>query len=119
MGARTGGRWKGVDEVELEIERAGPGGDCVSRVPDGRVVFVRGALPGERVRVAITDDNKRFLRADTVAVLKASPDRVTPPCPLAVPGRCGGCDWQHVKLGKARTIKGEALREPLPRLRGF
>ena len=86
-GKAGSGHVQGWAEIELEIERAGPGGDCVARVPDGRVVFVRGALPGERVRVAITDDNKRFLRADTVAVLKASPDRVTPPCPHAWPGR--------------------------------
>jgi tRNA/tmRNA/rRNA uracil-C5-methylase (TrmA/RlmC/RlmD family) len=118
-GKAGSGRVAGWPELEVEIERAGPGGDCVARVPDGRVVFVRGALPGELVRVAITDDNKRFLRADTVAVLKASADRVTPPCPLAVPGRCGGCDWQHAKLGTARSIKGEVLREQLTRLGGI
>jgi tRNA/tmRNA/rRNA uracil-C5-methylase (TrmA/RlmC/RlmD family) len=118
-GKAGSGHVQGWPELELEIERAGPGGDCVARVPDGRVVFVRGALPGEVVRVAITDDNKRFLRADTVAVLKPSPDRVTPPCPLAAPGRCGGCDWQHVKLGTARTIKGDVLREQLTRLGGI
>jgi tRNA/tmRNA/rRNA uracil-C5-methylase (TrmA/RlmC/RlmD family) len=119
MALRTGGRLKGVDEVELVIERAGPGGDCVSHVPDGRVVFVRGALPGERVRVAITDDNKKFMRADTVAVLEPSPDRIEPACPLAVPGRCGGCDWQHTKLSNAREIKGQVLREQLTRLGGI
>jgi tRNA/tmRNA/rRNA uracil-C5-methylase (TrmA/RlmC/RlmD family) len=119
MALRTGGRLNGVPEIELVIERAGPGGDCVSHVPDGRVVFVRGALPGERVRVAVTDDNKKFMRADTVAVIEASPDRVEPPCPLAVPGRCGGCDWQHAKLSTARDIKGQVLREQLSRLGGI
>ena len=67
----------------------------MAHAPDGRVVFLRGALPGERVRARITDENRRLLRADTVEVLSASADRVAPPCPLAVPGRCGGCDWQH------------------------
>ncbi len=106
------------DLLELEVERAAPGGDCVAHAPDGRVVFVRGALPGERVQVRVVDDNKRFIRADTVNVVKASPDRVTPPCPLAVPGRCGGCDWQHASVSAGRAIKGEVLREQLSRLGG-
>jgi len=54
------------------------------------VVFVRHALPGERVRVVVTQESKSFLRADAVEVLTASPDRVEPPCPYARPGRCGG-----------------------------
>jgi tRNA/tmRNA/rRNA uracil-C5-methylase (TrmA/RlmC/RlmD family) len=105
--------------LELTVERAAPGGDCVAHAPDGRVVFLRGALPGERVRARVTDNNRRLLRADTVEVLEASADRVTPPCPLAVPGRCGGCDWQHAALGAARRIKGEVLREQLTRLGGI
>jgi tRNA/tmRNA/rRNA uracil-C5-methylase (TrmA/RlmC/RlmD family) len=103
---------------ELTVERAAPGGDCVAHAPDGRVVFVRGALPGERVRARVTDENRRLLRADTIEVLEASADRVEPPCPLAVPGRCGGCDWQHAAIPKGRELKGEVLREQLIRLGG-
>ena len=54
--------------------------------PDGRVVFVRHALPGERVRAVVTEERKGFLRADAVEVLTPSPDRVEPPCPWAGPG---------------------------------
>jgi tRNA/tmRNA/rRNA uracil-C5-methylase (TrmA/RlmC/RlmD family) len=104
--------------LELSVERAAPGGDCVGHAPDGRVVFIRGALPGEQVRVAVTVDNRRLMRADTVEVLTASPDRVCPPCPLAVPGRCGGCDWQHASLPAGRAIKGAVLRDQLIRLGG-
>jgi tRNA/tmRNA/rRNA uracil-C5-methylase (TrmA/RlmC/RlmD family) len=104
--------------LELTVERVAPGGDCVAHAADGRVVFVRGALPGERVRVRVIDENKRLLRAETVEVLEASADRVSPPCPLAVPGRCGGCDWQHTTVPVARELKGQVLREQLTRLGG-
>jgi tRNA/tmRNA/rRNA uracil-C5-methylase (TrmA/RlmC/RlmD family) len=82
------------------------------------VVFVRHALPGERVRVAITegDESSRFLRGDAVEVLDASPQRVEPPCPYAGPGRCGGCDFQHAELGYQRQLKAEVVREQFQRL---
>jgi tRNA/tmRNA/rRNA uracil-C5-methylase (TrmA/RlmC/RlmD family) len=105
--------------LELTVERPAPGGDCVAHAPDGRVVFLRGALPGERVRARVTDENRRLLRADTVEVLEASADRVAPPCPLAVPGRCGGCDWQHASVAAGRGLKGQVLREQLTRLGGI
>ncbi|HVE27020.1 MAG TPA: class I SAM-dependent RNA methyltransferase, partial [Sporichthya sp.] len=58
----------------------------------------------------------RFLRADAVEVLTASPDRVEPPCPYAGPGRCGGCDWQHATLAAQRKLKATVLAEQLRRL---
>jgi tRNA/tmRNA/rRNA uracil-C5-methylase (TrmA/RlmC/RlmD family) len=63
------------------------GGHCVAR-QDGRVVFVRHALPGELVDVRLTEagDGARFWRGDAVAVHEASPDRVDPRCPVARPG---------------------------------
>ena len=73
------------------------GGWCVAR-HDGRVVFVRHALPGERVSRRVTEETDPFLRADAVEILEPSADRVVPPCPFAGPGRCGGCDWQHASL---------------------
>ncbi|MFD1858723.1 class I SAM-dependent RNA methyltransferase [Aeromicrobium camelliae] len=92
------------------------GGHCVARL-DGQVVFVRHALPGERVRIAITERTKRFLRADAVEVLEAAPDRVTPPCPFA--GTCGGCDFQHVSPEGQRRLLGQVVREQLQRLAGL
>jgi tRNA/tmRNA/rRNA uracil-C5-methylase (TrmA/RlmC/RlmD family) len=88
----------------------------VARAPDGRVVFVRHALPGERVRAQVTGQTKHFLRADAVEVLQASPDRVERPCPFAGPGRCGGCDWQHVALPVQRQLKAQLVEEQLRRV---
>ncbi|MBB4702711.1 class I SAM-dependent RNA methyltransferase [Sphaerisporangium siamense] len=104
--------------IELDVERVANGGWCVAR-HEGRVVFVRHALPGERVLAEVTDETTRFLRADAVEILDASPDRVTPPCPFAGPGRCGGCDWQHATLAAQRGFKAEILAEQLRRLAGI
>lgn len=108
------------DEFEVEIERVAHGGHCVARLegPDGRkrVVFVRHALPGELVRVAVTELEKSFLRADAIEVLKPSPDRVEPPCPLAHPDGCGGCDFQHATLPAQRTLKEAVIVEQFSRL---
>jgi tRNA/tmRNA/rRNA uracil-C5-methylase (TrmA/RlmC/RlmD family) len=108
---------------ERYVVEAGPvahGGHVVAR-HEGRVVFVRHALPGERVVVQVTegDERSRFLRADAVEVLQASPDRVEPPCPFAGPGRCGGCDFQHVALPAQRGLKAAVVREQLSRLAGL
>jgi tRNA/tmRNA/rRNA uracil-C5-methylase (TrmA/RlmC/RlmD family) len=106
-------------ELELEVGAVAAGGACVARAPDGRVVFVRHTIPGERVRALVTATTTSFHRADAVAVLEASPDRVEPPCPYARPGRCGGCDWQHVSLPRQRTMKGQLVAEQLQRLAGI
>lgn len=111
------------DEVELEVERVAHGGHVVGRVegPDGRhrVVFVRHALPAERVRVVVTAVEKTFLRADAVQILSASPDRVEPPCPLAHPDGCGGCDFQHAALPAQRLLKSSVITEQFARLAGL
>jgi tRNA/tmRNA/rRNA uracil-C5-methylase (TrmA/RlmC/RlmD family) len=84
------------------------------------VVFVRHALPGERVLARMTEDQGgSFARADAVRILSAAPERVEPPCPYAGPGRCGGCDWQHVDPAAQRTIKAQLVREQLSRIGGF
>jgi tRNA/tmRNA/rRNA uracil-C5-methylase (TrmA/RlmC/RlmD family) len=93
------------------------GGHCVAR-HEGRVVFVRHALPGEVVRAVVTDRSSRFLRADAVEVVVAAPGRVEPPCVHAGPGRCGGCDWQHADLGTQRQLKAQVVQEQLQRLAG-
>lgn len=103
--------------LHLHIGPVAHGGICVAR-NDGQVVFVRGALPGEEVVVQVTEapGHGRFLRADTVEVLRASPHRVSPPCPYA--GDCGGCDWQYVALDEQRRLKAAVVREQLTRLGG-
>jgi tRNA/tmRNA/rRNA uracil-C5-methylase (TrmA/RlmC/RlmD family) len=102
--------------MELRTGAMAAGGGCVARADDGRVVFVRHGLPGERVVAQVTSVTSSFLRADAVQVLEASVDRVVPPCPHAGPGRCGGCDWQHVSLPAQRRLKGELVAEQLRRV---
>lgn len=95
------------------------GGHCVAR-HDGRVIFVRHALPGEQVMIAYTDTSQpRFWRADAHQIITASPDRVDPPCPVAGPGLCGGCDFQHVALPAQRSLKTAVVAEQLERLAGI
>jgi tRNA/tmRNA/rRNA uracil-C5-methylase (TrmA/RlmC/RlmD family) len=108
-----------VGEVlELEVGAPGHGGFCVARV-DGQAVFVRHALPGERVRARVTEVRPSYLRADAFDVLDASPDRVPAPCPHAGPGKCGGCDWQHASLPAQRALKAHVIRDQFRRLAGM
>ncbi|MGI3783315.1 MAG: hypothetical protein ACRYG2_21335, partial [Janthinobacterium lividum] len=108
--------------------RVGPvahGGHCVARLDvgdggPGRVVFVRHALPGEHVLLSLTDTSRAsFWRADATEVLIASPERVVPRCPVAGPGLCGGCDWQHASLVEQRRLKTAVVAEQLQRLAGL
>lgn len=105
------------ERYTVDVGAVAHGGHCVAR-HEGRVLFVRHALPGERVVARVTegDEGSKFLRADAVEVLDASPDRVEPPCPYARPGRCGGCDFQHVRLDAQRELKAAVVREQLQRL---
>jgi tRNA/tmRNA/rRNA uracil-C5-methylase (TrmA/RlmC/RlmD family) len=105
--------------VEVTAGDVAHGGWCVARPDDGPVVFVRHALPGERVRARITEVTARFARAEAVEILTASPDRVQPPCPYAGPGGCGGCDWQHATLPAQRLLKAAVIRQQLRRLAGL
>jgi tRNA/tmRNA/rRNA uracil-C5-methylase (TrmA/RlmC/RlmD family) len=107
-------------QFEAEIGKVAHGGHCVAR-HDGRVVFVRHALPGETVRVQITDGNAgdRFLLGDAVEVLIPSEHRVVPACRFAGPGRCGGCDWQHSELTYQRELKAAVVAEQFQRLAGL
>jgi len=108
-----------VEVLDLDVSRVAHGGWCVARDGNGRVVFVRHALPGERVRARVTETTASFARAEAVEVLRASPDRVAPRCPHAHPGGCGGCDWQHADLAAQRRLKAEVVREQLRRLAGL
>ena len=107
-------------EAVLDVGAVAHGGHCVARW-DGRVVFVRHTLPGERVRVRVTegDETSRFLRADALEVLTAAEGRTPPPCPHAGPGRCGGCDFQHVTPRRQRELLAAVVHEQLQRLAGL
>jgi tRNA/tmRNA/rRNA uracil-C5-methylase (TrmA/RlmC/RlmD family) len=107
------------DVIELAVGEVASGGWCVARTGSGPVVFVRHALPGERVRALITQTTSRFARADAVQILDASADRVPPPCPYAHPGGCGGCDWQHAGLPAQRALKAAVIGQQLRRIAGI
>jgi tRNA/tmRNA/rRNA uracil-C5-methylase (TrmA/RlmC/RlmD family) len=107
------------EDVEVTIEDVAQGGWCVAR-PDGLpVMFVRHALPGERLVARVTEVTSKFARADAVRVLRSSPDRVDAPCPHARPGGCGGCDWQHASLSAQRALKAAVITQQLRRLAGI
>jgi tRNA/tmRNA/rRNA uracil-C5-methylase (TrmA/RlmC/RlmD family) len=104
------------DLVEVTVGEAVHGGWCVARPAAGPAVFVRHALPGERVRAVITQRTSRLARADATEILQGSADRVQPPCPHAHPGGCGGCDWQHATLPAQRSLKAAVVRQQLRRI---
>ncbi|WP_323961579.1 class I SAM-dependent RNA methyltransferase [Arthrobacter sp. JZ12] len=112
-------------EIELSIGPAAHGGHCVAR-HEGRVVFVRHALPGEVVKARLTeyDDDARFWRADATDIISASPDRVNHPWPLAdavlagLRGTrpVGGAEFGHIELSAQRRLKAGIFSEQLARL---
>jgi len=111
------------ERFEAVVGPVAHGGHCIVRLPEpeSRVVFTRHCLPGERVVVEITEgnDGDRFWRGDAVTVLAPSPDRVPAPCPVAGPGLCGGCDFQHASLPAQRDLKAAVVTEQLRRLAGL
>ena len=100
-------------EFELDITDLLHDGRGVGRL-DGKAVFVTGALPGETVRVRQTGRNRNFDEGETLDVLRASPDRVTPRCPHF--GVCAGCVLQHLDQDKQIAAKRHVLEENLTRI---
>ena len=107
------------ETVEVTAGDVAQGGWCVARPAGLPVVFVRHALPGERVIARVTEVTSRFTRAEATEILRPSPDRVEPPCPNAHPGGCGGCDWQHASLPAQRALKAAVIGQHLRRLAGI
>ena len=99
--------------VRLRPERFVAGGEALARADDGRVVFVRGGMPGDDVDVTVTEEHGDWARGVVETIHEASSDRVTPPCPHRREG-CGGCDWQHVaesaQLPAKVAVVADALR---------
>ncbi|MDJ0320318.1 TRAM domain-containing protein [Pseudarthrobacter sp. PS3-L1] len=115
-------------EVVIDVGPVAHGGHCVARY-QGRVIFVRHAVPGEKVKVRITDagENAKFWRADTIEVLAADPERVEHFWHAADPLRTwanghapvGGAEFGHMTLAKQRELKAAVLTEQLQRLAGL
>ena len=107
-----------TDELTLATGPPANGGSCVAR-HEGRVVFVRYALPGERVRVRVVADHGSYWHADVVEVLEASPDRIDPLCPIAGVDGAGCCDLAFVAPEAARRLKGAVVANQLAKLGGY
>ena len=104
------------DTLALTIDDLAFGGEGVGRV-DGYVVFVPGGIPGDRLKVRMTESRARYGRAVIEDVEVPSTDRVTPPCPYF--GRCGGCRLQHVSYAAQLAFKQKQVRDCLDRLGGL
>jgi 23S rRNA (uracil1939-C5)-methyltransferase len=99
--------------VHVAVEDLAFGGEGVGRV-DGYVVFVRGGVPGDRLRARIVEVRARYARAVVEAVDTPAPARVAPPCPYF--GRCGGCRFQQLSYEAQLAFKAKQVRDCLVRL---
>lgn len=86
----------------------------MGRLDDSRAVFVPFGLPGERVRIRLTDEKRNFARGEIVEILDPSPLRVVPRCIHF--GVCGGCHYQHLPYEEQLKAKADILRDQLTRI---
>jgi tRNA/tmRNA/rRNA uracil-C5-methylase (TrmA/RlmC/RlmD family) len=107
-----------LGELTLTVGPPANGGSCVAR-HDGRVVFVRYALPGEQVRVRVTADRGSYWHAETVEVIEPSADRTASLCPIAGVDGAGCCDLAFVEPAAARALKAEVVSNQLARLGNY
>jgi len=101
-------------ELQLDIDRLAYGGDGVGH-HNGKVVFVPGALPGERVLVRLEESKKRYDRARLVSVLIEAPDRRAGDCEVEALG-CGGCGLRHVEASVSLNKKAESALDEMRKL---
>jgi 23S rRNA (uracil1939-C5)-methyltransferase len=99
--------------VELNIDKTAYGGQGVARL-DGLVIFVRGAIPGDRVAARVVRKKKDYAEAKIMELLTPSPDRAEAPCPYE--GHCGGCQWQHMKYDCQLEYKKGHIEEAMARI---
>jgi tRNA/tmRNA/rRNA uracil-C5-methylase (TrmA/RlmC/RlmD family) len=105
-------------ELVLDTEAPANGGSCVAH-HDGRVVFVRYALPGERVRARVREQRGSYWHADAVEILHACPDRIEPLCPVAGVEGAGCCDLAFAEPRAARAFKAAVVANQLARLGNY
>lgn len=105
------------DRIALEITDLNHDGEGVGRTAGGFVLFVPQALPGDFVDVEVCEVRKGFGRARLRSVRTPSPERLTPPCPVA--GECGGCPVQHFEYGRQLAWKEDRVRQALERIGRF
>ena len=102
-------------EHTVTIEGYGEGGMGVARI-DGRVVFVHGALRGEKCRVLILKTLKSVAFAKVLEVIEPSSERITPDCPYFP--RCGGCTYRHIRYEEELRLKRQRVQDNLSRIGG-
>jgi tRNA/tmRNA/rRNA uracil-C5-methylase (TrmA/RlmC/RlmD family) len=107
-----------LGQLTLTVGAPANGGSCVAR-HDGRVVFVRYALPGERVRVRVTADRGSYWHAETIEVIEPSADRTASLCPIAGVDGAGCCDLAYVEPAAGRALKAEVVSNQLARLGNY
>jgi len=112
---------------QITLEKLTYGGEAMGRLSDGRAVFVPFGLPGETVRIQLTQEKQNFARGEILEILKPSPDRITPKCKhfysllpagegLGMRAACGGCHYQNLPYEKQLTAKADILRDQLQRI---
>jgi len=104
------------DEVELDVDTLAFEGKAIARI-DTFVVFIDGALPGDRVRARIVKKKKQFAEARALEVLSPSPHRIAPPCPHF--GPCGGCKLQHFEYAQQQEWKRRHVIDAFERIGAF
>ena len=95
--------------IDVLLGKYAYGGDAMGRLEDGRAVFVPFGLPGERVRIRLTEEKRNFARGELVEILEASPRRIIPRCKHF--GSCGGCHYQSLPYEEQLKAKREILRD--------
>ncbi len=102
------------EEYEVTLSTWAYGGDAMGRLPDGRAVFVPFTLPGERVRIRLTEVKSHYARGEVISLMEPSPDRVKPRCRHYQV--CGGCHYQHVHYAAQLAAKTAIVRDQLERI---
>jgi len=104
-------------ETSILIESLAFGGAGIGRLPDGRVCFVPGTLPGERALIRILREKKSFVEAEVLRLTEVSLDRRSPRCEIF--GKCGGCAYQHIAYPRQLEIKQGQVSGLLRRIAGI
>ena len=100
--------------VTLRPERYVAGGEALAHEADGRIVFVRGGIPGDELAATTVERKGEWSRAVVDTIITPSPDRVEAPCPQRRRG-CGGCDWQELAIGRQLPAKVDVLADAFRR----
>jgi tRNA/tmRNA/rRNA uracil-C5-methylase (TrmA/RlmC/RlmD family) len=104
---------RSVTLLDVQVTDVASGGAGIAREAGGRVLFIPLSAPGDRARVRIVGEERRYAQAELVELLEPAPIRQQPPCPVF--GRCGGCLWQHLPYSLQWKTKSRGLLHTLER----